>query len=207
MKGHPPRVWLRYSRRRDRKTRIRANGDLLGDMWLESVMTRGTDATFFPAEQLCKTITVELGGQQLDKLYSTWYRIYDNLYRNSETERKGYQEMTDFVDGEVDGTTKRFFTPILFWFSRGTPGNYLPLIALQYHELRVTFEFEDLANLSGIKSGTTLDATLWCDYVYLDQEERKLKKLRRKVPCGMYSDTMPATHLDVRRSMVIDVRG
>ena len=170
-------------------------------------MTRGTGATFFPAEQLCKTITVELGGQQLDKLYSTWYRIYDNLYRNSETERKGYQEMTDFVDGEVDGTTKRFFTPILFWFSRGTPGNYLPLIALQYHELRVTFEFEDLANLSGIKSDTTLDATLWCDYVYLDQEERKLKKLRRKVPCGMYSDTMPATHLDVRRSMVIDVRG
>jgi hypothetical protein len=44
---------------------------------------------------------------------------------------------------------------------------------VQYHELRVTFEFEDLANLPGIKSGTTLDATLWCDYTFLDQEERK----------------------------------
>ena len=44
---------------------------------------------------------------------------------------------------------------------------------VQYHELRVTFEFDDLANIAGIKSGTTLDATLWCDYVYLDQEERK----------------------------------
>lgn len=44
---------------------------------------------------------------------------------------------------------------------------------MQYHELRVTFEFEDLANLTGVKSGTTLDATLWADYVYLDQEERK----------------------------------
>jgi hypothetical protein len=44
---------------------------------------------------------------------------------------------------------------------------------VQYHELRVTFEFEDLANLTGVKSGTTLDATLWADYVYLDQEERK----------------------------------
>lgn len=151
---------------------ISRNGDLLGDMWLESVMTRGTGSTFYPAEQLLKTITVELGGQQLDKLYSTWYRIYDNLYRNDYNDRLAYKEMTDFVDGEIDGTTKRFFTPILFWFNR-SPGNYLPLIALQYHELRVTFEFEDLANLAGIKSGTTLDATLWCDYTFLDTLERK----------------------------------
>jgi hypothetical protein len=121
---------------------ISRNGDLLGDMWLESVMTRGTGSTFYPAEQLCKTITVELGGQQLDKLYSTWYRIYDNLYRNVDSERAAYKEMTDFVDGEIDGTTKRFFTPILFWFCK-SPGNYLPLIALincsaQKHRARFT---------------------------------------------------------------------
>ena len=47
-----------------------------------------------------------------------------------------------------------------------TPGN------VQYHELRITFEFEDQANLAGIGS-TALEATLWCDYVYLDQDERK----------------------------------
>ena len=43
---------------------------------------------------------------------------------------------------------------------------------MQYHELRITFEFEDQANLAGIGS-TALEATLWCDYVYLDQDERK----------------------------------
>ena len=151
---------------------ISRNGDLLGDMWLEATMTKGAAATFYPAEQLCKSITVELGGQQLDKLTATWYRVYDNLYRNTTTDRAAYKDMVDFVDGEIDGTTKRFFVPVLFWFCR-SPGNYLPLIALQYHELRVTFEFEELASIPGIKSGTTLDATLWADYVYLDQEERK----------------------------------
>jgi len=44
---------------------------------------------------------------------------------------------------------------------------------VQYHELRVTFEFEDVANITGIDAASTLDATLWCDYVYLDQDERK----------------------------------
>lgn len=151
---------------------ISRNGDLLGDMYLEATLTKAAGNTFFPAEQLVKSITVELGGQQLDKLTSTWYRLYDNLYRNTETDRAAYKAMTDFVDGEATGTKKRFFVPVLFWFCR-SPGNYLPLIALQYHELRVTFEFDDLNNIPGIDASAGMDATLWADYVYLDQEERK----------------------------------
>jgi len=109
---------------------ISRNGDLLGDCWLESVMTRAsTGTTFHPSEALCRSITVELGGQQLDKITATWMRVYDNLYRNSSTDREAYRGMTDFVDGEASGTAKRFFTPLLFWFCR-SPGNYLPLIAL-----------------------------------------------------------------------------
>ena len=152
---------------------ISRNGDLLGDMWLEAVMTKSglPGSTFYPGEQLVKSITVELGGQQLDKLTATWYRIYDNLYRNSSTDRAAYRKMVDFVDGEVATTSKRMMIPVLFWFCR-SPGNYLPLIALQYHELRVTFEFDDYTNIPGIAS-TALDATLWADYVYLDQDERK----------------------------------
>ena len=115
---------------------ISRNGDLLGDCWLESVMTRAsTGTTFYPAEALCKSITVELGGQQLDKITATWMRVYDNLYRNTNTDREAYKGMTDFVDGESTGTAKRFFTPLLFWFCR-SPGNYLPLIALQHTAAR-----------------------------------------------------------------------
>ena len=111
---------------------ISRNGDLLGDMWLEAVMTKGsgTNNTYYPGEQLIKSVELELGGQRIDRMTSTWYRFYDNLYRNNETERKAYRAMVDFVDGEVSGTSKRMFIPILFYCSRGTPGNYLPLIAL-----------------------------------------------------------------------------
>ena len=151
---------------------ISRNGDLLGELWLESVMKKN-GTTFYPAEALINRVSVELGGQELDKLTSTWYRIYDNLYRNT-TERAAYQAMTDFVgDGttvENNGTTKRFFTPILFWFCR-SPGNYIPLIALQYHELRVTIDFASA--IDGIDTSTDLQATLWADYVFLDQTERK----------------------------------
>lgn len=150
---------------------ISRNGDLLGDMWLEAVMTK-SGATFYPGEALINSITVELGGQQLDKLTSTWYRVYDNLYRNNQTDRAAYQAMTDFVDSEANGTTKRFFVPVLFWFCR-SPGSYIPLIALQYHELRVTVDFA--SSIAGIDTSdpASLQATLWADYVYLDQTERK----------------------------------
>jgi len=150
---------------------ISRNGDLLGDMWLEAVMKKNGD-TFYPGEALINSITVELGGQQLDKLTSTWYRIYDNLYRNSNTERAAYKAMTDFEDGALTGTTKRFFVPVLFWFCR-SPGSYIPLIALQYHELRVTIDFA--SSIAGIDTSdpAALQATLWADYTYLDQTERK----------------------------------
>jgi hypothetical protein len=153
---------------------ISRNGDLLGDMWLEAVMTKGTGTnnTYMPGEQLIKSIELELGGQRLDRMTSTWYRFYDNLYRNTSTERNAYRSMVDFVDGETTGTKKRMFVPVLFWCCR-SPGNYLPLIALQYHEVRVTFEFEEAANIPGISTTEPLSAELWCDYVYLDQEERK----------------------------------
>lgn len=151
---------------------ISRNGDLLGDMWLEAVMTKDTGNTYYPGEQLIKSVELELGGQRLDRMTSTWYRFYDNFYRNNSTERDAYRAMVDFVDGENEGAKKRMFIPVLFWCCR-SPGNYLPLIALQYHEVRVTFEFEDAANIPGIDATEPLSAELWCDYVYLDQAERK----------------------------------
>ena len=154
---------------------ISRNGDLLGDMYLEAKMTRGTTGTtYYPGENLLKSVVVELGGQQLDKLSATWYRIYDNLYRTP-AERLAYRKMVDFMDGESAGTSKRMFIPILFWWCR-SPGSYIPLLSLQYHELRITFEFEDVANIPGIHTDTAtypLTADLWCDYVFLDVAERK----------------------------------
>jgi hypothetical protein len=89
-------------------------------------------------------------------------------------------------------TVNPIFIPLNFWFCRN-PGLALPLIALQYHEVKVKMTFESLLNLTrvyesndtstgaGLANVTQLtdsnvSATgfdLWCDYIYLDTDERR----------------------------------
>ena len=82
------------------------------------------------------------------------------------------------------------YVPLEFWFCRHS-GLALPLIALQYHEVKVNIQFAELRNLCNIVAGTTaapgnakkvytvvnqaglVAASLWADYVYLDTEERR----------------------------------
>ena len=60
----------------------------------------------------------------------------------------------------------KHFVPLQFWFCRN-PGLALPLIALQYHEVKVilTISSEADANPSALE--------LWVDYIYLDTDERR----------------------------------
>ena len=55
------------------------------------------------------------------------------------------------------------FVPLQFWFNRNV-GLALPLIALQYHEVKLNVTFGAAA---------TATSKLWVDYIYLDTEERK----------------------------------
>jgi len=82
------------------------------------------------------------------------------------------------------------YVPLEFWFCRHS-GLALPLIALQYHEVKVNIQFANLNNLCNIKPGANaaagsakkvynsvnqsglVAASLWADYVYLDTEERR----------------------------------
>ena len=56
------------------------------------------------------------------------------------------------------------YIPLQFWFCRN-PGLALPLIALQYHEVKLNIKF---CNLS---AGAA--AEVWCDYIFLDTDERR----------------------------------
>ena len=88
---------------------------------------------------------------------------------------------------------RTLYIPLEFWFNRHT-GLALPLIALQYHEVKINVEFNTLQYLCNIKpkSGATGSAagsvqsvlnkignaglvacSLYVDYVYLDTEERR----------------------------------
>ena len=89
----------------------------------------------------------------------------------------GYDLMvgnSDVVDTNNGVTKRRLYVPLQFWFNRN-PGLALPLIALQYHEVKLNLE---LRPSSDVIIGTTTAANmnsckLWVDYVYLDTDERR----------------------------------
>ena len=168
----------------------------------------------FPGHQLIDDVEVEIGGQRIDKQYGDWMQIWNQLTLDKNQE-KGYNKMvgqttqltflTDpsfaDVDGPCDSTAPRqvcaprnslpettLYIPLLFWFCNN-PGLALPLIALQYHEVKINldiraideclFAVNSLSNTStdakvqAAYSQSLVAASLYVDYVYLDTDERR----------------------------------
>ncbi len=150
---------------------ISRNGDLISDCWLEIVLKKnaGPNTTFYPAEALIREIKLEIGGQQIDKHYADSLRLHDSLFRMDD-EKRAYRRLTDFVDNEPTGAIKRFYLPLVFFFNT-QPGLSLPLIALQYHVVKIEIDFS--AAPDGIDATVEPQVTLWVDYVFLDVEERR----------------------------------
>ena len=147
---------------------ISRNGDLITDCWLEVTLTK-SGSTWFPTEELLSTVELEIGGQRIDKHYSDWYRMYSEIFRRHD-EKDQYRRMVDFVDGESSALSavKRMYFPLIFFFNKN-PGLALPLIALQYHEVKLNFELK--SSVTGVSALGTFQ--LFVDYVYLDTEERR----------------------------------
>ena len=145
---------------------ISRNGDLVGRMYLETVCTARENTEWNSGNSLIQEVEVEIGGQRIDKHYGVWLSVWSDL---SEPNPTGATSGTLYQTMSGNGLTDlsaggRIFIPLQFWFNRN-PGLALPLIALQYHDVRVTVK-------TGA-SATGSDMRLLVDYVYLDSEERK----------------------------------
>jgi len=70
-----------------------------------------------------------------------------------------------------NNTLKKILIPLRFWFCKN-PGLALPLIALQYHEVKIIIQFETEAKLI-VGNAATPTINLWADYIYLDTDERR----------------------------------
>lgn len=150
-------------------TTISRNGDLITDVFLEITMKK-TGGTAWPAEALIESVELEIGGQRIDRHYADWFRVYDSLFRKND-ERAQYRRMTDWVDGEPNQNVKRFYLPLIFFFNRSV-GLALPLIALQYHEVKLNISFAN--SVDGVSaSDSDLTVQAFVDYVYLDTDERR----------------------------------
>jgi hypothetical protein len=148
---------------------ISRNGDLIHKIYLQAkVSTKDNNGSTvnenveWAGHTLLKSVEVEIGGQRIDKQYSEWLDIWNELSQTA-GHWEGYKTMTSIAK---DATETTLYVPLQFWFCRN-PGLALPLIALQYHEVKINVEF-------GTLSDATLDsASLWVDYIYLDTDERR----------------------------------
>ena len=181
----------------------------------------------FPGEQLIAQVEVEIGGQRIDRQYGDWMHIWNQLTTTSEQAR-GYNKMignttqltfiTDpsfaDVDGPCDSSAPRqvcaprnalpettLYIPLQFWFCTN-PGLALPLIALQYHEVKINLDIRPIDEC--LWAVTTLNcntdpytgangqmpsgrpvpaaiaynqslvaASIYVDYIFLDTDERR----------------------------------
>jgi hypothetical protein len=159
---------------------ISRNGDLVHRMYLELTFASQADINNAGSTAIVD-VELEIGGQKIDKQSGTWMEIWAELTEPNPTGKTGLAATNNVTGGTLFQTmsgmggvtgvgsgAQKYFVPLQFWFCRN-PGLALPLIALQYHEVKVV-----LKHLVGtVENGTDAKNQLWCDYIYLDTDERR----------------------------------
>jgi hypothetical protein len=170
----------------------------------------------FPGEQLISQVEVEIGGQRIDRQYGDWMHIWNNLTLPVD-QQPGYYAMVgntteltfitdpsfNAIDGPCQANAPRqvcaprnalpettLYVPFQFWYCRN-PGLALPLIALQYHEVKINLDIRPIdeclwavgslhcdPSTTGGRVNTAYNqslvaASLYVDYVFLDTDERR----------------------------------
>lgn len=174
---------------------ITRNGDLITKIYLmvriEKVVPSCELGSKFAwvrrlGHALLGSVEVEIGGSKIDKQYGVWLNIWYELARDAGDKERGFSEMIGDVKELTEYNSKPkpeyvMYIPLKFWFNRHV-GLALPLIALQYHEVRLNFDFVNADQLivansafkqNDMRQLQMKDAQLLVDYIYLDSEERR----------------------------------
>ena len=137
---------------------VSRNGDLLSQVWIANEVGAG-GSTLGKIWETIDNVEVEIGGQVIDKQYGHWMKIWTDLTHSD--------AKTGLLTKCLNATAVAdiSFMPLQFWFCRN-PGLALPLIALQYHEVKLNISFKTLINAAD-------KISVWCDYIFLDTDERR----------------------------------
>lgn len=182
------------------------NGDLVGQAFLSVLIPEvkycGTFADFGHVKfawvknlgnAMIEETELEIGGSQIDRQYGNWLQIWEEL-----TTPVGHELGLNKMLGNIPELTSissldwdkennilkpayNLYVPLQFYFCRNN-GLALPLIALQYHEVKISVKFRPvdtcfIASEAFFKSKRdSLDlenVSLYINYIYLDTEERR----------------------------------
>jgi hypothetical protein len=175
---------------------IPRKGDLLSSLWLEIRLPALVTSTGIPvsyvssiAHALIQEISIEIGEQEIDKQTGEWMEIWSN-YTVSESKKQAWNQMIGKVNGGNGATatsvltsSQNLYVPLRFWFCKNS-GLALPLLALQYHPIRINITLRPLQQLyfrtlNPLAPNTPPSAAhitsmnLYGDYIHLDIDERR----------------------------------
>lgn len=169
----------------------------------------------FPGERVIEQAEIQIGGVKIDTIYGLWMHLWHQLTLTN-SKYDGYRSMvgdtlvhtqarsatSNDVSYETITTGARttvpdrlppleLYIPLVFWFHTN-PGLALPLVALQYHEVRVKIDLAPLNSIIVIENSSSevlnaqIDAStlrgsnqsqinpkLLVNYIYLDTQERQ----------------------------------
>ena len=139
---------------------------------------------------MIKYYALEIGGREIDRHYGEFLEIWNSLTLSGE-KLNGYDRMIGHVSSlhlvPSNATPPPYtnvppaytlFIPFQFWFCRN-PGLALPLVALQYNDVRISVEFRPLSELIIAQSsfdvweGSLIDPVIYADMIYLEPDERR----------------------------------
>jgi hypothetical protein len=164
------------------------HADLVSSAYIEVELREDTGSLVYDdkgrlsAFNLIEYAELDIGGQIIDRQYGEFLFLWSQLAHNADV-RANMDLMAKTIDnanGTCDDATGRPFRnnityiPLMFFFCRN-PGAALPLIALQYHEVKINILWNKVRQIfvDGVSSAGPAQANLLIDYVYLDVEERR----------------------------------
>jgi hypothetical protein len=143
-------------------------------------------------------LELHIGGQKIDRQFGDWLNIWHELSGDIDTD-VSYDKLIGDVpilttfDREIKPSYK-LKVPLQFWFNKFS-GLAIPLVALEYHDVRLEIKFRKIEDVSYVEAGKeiqykntedgiyledvpeqlgiNISAQLLIDYIYLDSSERK----------------------------------
>jgi hypothetical protein len=151
---------------------ISRNGDLVHKVYLQANVAFTTGrASKNIGHWLIKQVEVEIGGQMIDRQYGEWMYIWNELTL-PKGKQAGFSEMIKTNTGSEASSSYKVYVPLEFWFCRNI-GLALPLIALQYHEVKINLTLNDSEGATSQGINSVSEVELWADYIFLDTDERR----------------------------------
>ena len=186
-------------------TQLSRNGDLMSELWLvvdinlAQLDVPGNDSVYWTnalGHAMLKSTSLEIGNNEIDKTTGLHMEIKWEvesdvnrdinelvLRANSQQQLVNWTNNGNTLDKDGNAITQ-LFVKLPFYFGKAR-SQALPVIALQYHDIRVKFNlrakddllvYTNAANttLNAANNGDIKSGFLMANFVYLDSMERRL---------------------------------